>query len=69
MFEIIFKDRENGTVRHAITDVTMIRHVTRSEVGFVDRTGHIRSSSFTQLEDLEVKRIDLRSNPQRKEAT
>lgn len=59
MFEIVFKDRETGYVRHAITDVTMIRHVTRSEVGFVDRTGQIRSSSFTQLEDLEIKRKDL----------
>lgn len=57
MFEIIFIDRETGQVRHAITDVTLIRHITPSEVGFTDKEGHIRSSSFTQNEYLTVERV------------
>ena len=57
MFEIIFRDRQTGYVTYAITDVTLIRHITPSEVGFSDKEGHIRSASFPQSDHLEIVRI------------
>jgi hypothetical protein len=57
MFELIFRDRETGYVNYAVTGITLIRHVTPSEVGFTDKDGHIRSSSFTQTENLEIVRL------------
>lgn len=58
MFELIFIDRETGRVNYAVTDVSVIRHITPSEVGFTEKGGHIRSCSFPHSEKLEVNRID-----------
>lgn len=59
MFNLLFLDRETGRVTHEITEVRLVRYITPSEVGFVDKAGHIRASSFTQTEDLKVERIHL----------
>lgn len=58
MFEIIFKNRKTGEVTYAVTEVTLIRHITPSEVGFTYRGGRISSCSFPHTEELEIKRID-----------
>lgn len=62
MFELIFRDRDTGHVNYAVTEVTLIRHITPSEVGFTDKEGHIRSSSFIQTENLEIVRINPMSD-------
>lgn len=56
MFELIFINRETGEVNYAINDVTLVRYITPSEVGFVDTAGHIRSAIFLQTEKLEIER-------------
>lgn len=58
MFELIFINRKTGLVNYAVTDVTMVRHITPSEVSFTERGGRIRSCSFPRTEKLEVERID-----------
>lgn len=58
MFELIFVDRETGKVKYAVTEVTRIRHITSSEVGFTYKTGREASCSFPQTEKLEVNRIE-----------
>lgn len=60
MFELIFVERKTGNVVYAINEVTLVRYVTPSEVGFVDKMGHIRSASFPHSENLEIKRMDDR---------
>lgn len=57
MFNLIFTDHKSGRVTYAVSEVTLVRYITPSEVGFTDRFGHIRASSFTQAEDLKVERI------------
>jgi hypothetical protein len=57
LFELIFIDRETGRVNYAITDVSRIRYITPSEVGF-DKDGRSGSSSFPHTEKLEVDRIE-----------
>lgn len=57
MFEIVFRDRKTGKVNYAVTGIKVIRHVTSSEIGFTDKDGHIRSSSFIHTENLEIVRI------------
>lgn len=55
-FELIFRHRETGEVVYVVNDVSMIRHITPSEVGFVEKGGRIRSSSFPHTENVEVNR-------------
>lgn len=57
MFELIFENRDTGQVTYAITNVTLIRYVTGSEVGFTDDRGHIRAAAFTQVENLKIERV------------
>lgn len=56
MFEIVFVDSDTGVVNYAITNVSRVRYITSSEVGF-DADGRSRSSSFRQTENIEVRRI------------
>lgn len=57
MFELIFIDRTTEHVNYAITNITRIRYITSSEVGF-DKEGRSGSASFPQSEKLVVERID-----------
>lgn len=65
MFGLIFANRYTGSVMYAINNVTLVRYVTPSEVGFVDNHGHIRSTSFTQVENLEIARMTPDMTPER----
>ena len=56
MFEILFVKRGTDEVIHAINEVRMITYVTQSEVGFISSDSRHRSASFTQTEDLEIRR-------------
>lgn len=58
MFEIRFVDRKTGRVNYAVTGVTMIRHITASEVGYTYKEGRNSSSSFPHTEDLEIERTE-----------
>lgn len=54
MMELIFLDDETDEVKYAIDDVSHVRYITPSEVGF-DRNGRSGSASFPLTERLEVK--------------
>lgn len=56
MLELIFVDKATGQVNYAITDVSFVRYITASEVGF-DQSGRSGSSSFLRTETLEVQHI------------
>lgn len=58
MFEIVFVDRQTGKVKYAVTDVSVIRYVTPSEVGFVVKSGAIHGCPFPYSEKLEINRIE-----------
>jgi hypothetical protein len=57
MFSLIFIDRLTAKVNYVITNVTRVRYITSSEVGF-DKEGRSGSASFTQTENVEVKRVE-----------
>lgn len=53
MLEILFIDVDTGRVNYAITDVTVIRYITPSEIGFTTQTRR-SSCAFTHKERLEI---------------
>jgi len=53
MLEILFLDNETGLVTYAVTDVSRVRYITPSEIGF-DSNGRTRSCSFPHTERVEV---------------
>jgi hypothetical protein len=53
MLEILFLDVKTGKVNYAIENVSRIRHITPSEIGF-DRDGRPSSCAFPHTERLEV---------------
>lgn len=53
MLEILFIDNETGVVKYAVTDVSRVRYITPSEIGF-DAEGRSRSCSFPHTERVEV---------------
>jgi hypothetical protein len=61
MLELVFAEKETGRVTYAITDVSRVRYVTSSEVGFYVN-GRARSCSFPHTERLEIhhKQMDMR---------
>lgn len=58
MFELIFMDRATDHVNYALTDISLIRYITSSEVGFRFKDGRPGSASFPQTEKLVVERIE-----------
>lgn len=54
MMEILFVDVDTGRVNFAVTDVTLIRHITPSEVGYTYANGRKSSTGFHHKEKLEV---------------
>lgn len=57
MMEILFIDVETGHVNYAVTDVTRIRYITPSEVGFdkgFNENARTSSCSFLHTEKLEI---------------
>lgn len=57
MFELVFVNRRTGKVVYAVTEVTRVRYITSSEVGY-DTNYRSGSVSFPRGEKLEVNRID-----------
>lgn len=57
MLTILFIDIETDEVVYAIGEVTVIRHITPSEIGFTYKGGRISSCSFPQTEKIEVRHI------------
>jgi hypothetical protein len=53
MLEILFLDDKTGDVNYAITDVSRVRYITPSEIGF-DANGRTRSCAFPHTERIEV---------------
>ena len=53
MMEILFVDVDTGKVNYAITDVSRVRYITPSEIGF-DANGRSSSCAFPHTEKLEV---------------
>ena len=53
MLEILFIDVDTGRVNWGVTDVSLVRYITPSEVGFVV-DGRNRSCAFTHKERVEV---------------
>jgi len=56
MLEILFVDKHTGMVNYAISDVSRIRYITPSEVGF-DKQGRSGSTAFLHTESLEIRHI------------
>lgn len=54
MMEILFINIETGRVAFAITDISIIRYITPSEIGFTYANGRNGSCAFTHAEKLEV---------------
>lgn len=59
LFELVFVSIKTGNVNYAITEVRMIRYITRSEVGYTDQKGRLHSASFPHTERLEVNRLEI----------
>lgn len=57
MFEIVFVDRETDRVNYAITGITLIRHITPTEVSYVTNVAST-VISFPETEKLEVNRVE-----------
>lgn len=53
MLELLFIDNETGLVKYAVADVSRVRYITPSEVGF-DADGRSRSCPFPHTERVEV---------------
>lgn len=53
MMEILFVNVDTGKVNYAITDVSRVRYITPSEIGF-DANGRSGSCAFPHTEKLEV---------------
>jgi hypothetical protein len=53
MLEILFIDVKTDRVKWGVTDVSLIRYITPSEVGFVV-DGRNRSCAFTHTEKVEI---------------
>lgn len=53
MLEILFLDNKTGRVTYGVTDVSLIRYITPSEIGFVCN-GRDRSCGFPHSEHVEV---------------
>lgn len=56
MFTLIFLDRKTDRVTYAIPEVRIVRYITPSEIGFVDKISRIRLVSFMPTEDLKIER-------------
>lgn len=53
MLEILFIDRETGGVNYGVTNVSLVRYITPSEIGFT-ADGRDRSCAFPHTETVEV---------------
>lgn len=57
MIEIVFIDVETGKVVYAIGEVSTVRHITPSEIGFTYKDGRISSCAFPHTEKIEVRHL------------
>jgi hypothetical protein len=57
MLSILFINVETDQVVHAIAEVSVIRHITPSEIGFTYKDGCINSCSFLHNEKIEVRHL------------
>lgn len=66
MLEILFIDIQTGRVNYAVTDVTRVRYITPSEIGFdkgLNENARSSSCAFTHAERIEV--VHKTDNPMR----
>lgn len=57
MMEIVFTEIKTGKVTYAVTDVSLIRYVTPSEIGITYKGGRDSSCPFLHTEIFEVRHI------------
>lgn len=54
MLEILFIDKQSGRVNYAVTDISLVRYITPSEIGFTYVGGRKSSCAFPHTERVEV---------------
>lgn len=59
MMEIVFTEIKTGKVTYAVTDVSLIRYVTPSEIGITYKGGRNSSCPFLHTETFEVRHIHM----------
>jgi hypothetical protein len=54
MLEILFLDMETGKVNYGISNISLVRYITPSEIGFTYQGGRESSCAFTHNEKVEI---------------